>query len=617
MAFRPARDTQYFLLAKNSNMPLGVQGNSGDVGAEMVQQTWSPDSAQPQQHFRLDGAPNYTFYIKPGHRDLYLEPKASRDGRGREDGTPIVQAIWNAGAGHQRFQLIPAGDDDYRIRCLHSGKFWDVYGNTTAVGARLVQHGLTPTDNQLFRLVAVPRTGLSVNTTSFRGYTNYGRMLVLGLAGVIPKVGGGVSALIGLIWPSDHDQRFWQQMKDYVDVRMTEMLQHVRLLQLESYLVGLIKNLRLANDPDLPPTDRWNHLVAVTAGATAIEQAFLTLDYQDSHRILSHLGAWGTLVLGANAQMMRDYAEMHPDKTAAEHAKGKAVYKKVLQANIAQYSKALMAARANALQWRLERIGTVMTMVVDERGGWMRILSDFTAEGIARANQAAAARRDQVRAQFEAEMDALLAPVRLWRFLNPDVTERPAQDIDQRVVGPFPLRQNETPFELVTGTITSLSMGQIGDIVSGLVVHYADGRKRASGNETHNMKTLTLAPGEYITSAYGLERGPYIVGLTFETNLGQLFTTGEPSTSDHTYDFMASVDDALSPRLTGLSYGGGGLCFHWEYSWTYDWTGAIPAGSQLAEPTRPALVLQAPAAEPAQEEVVQDFTTREFAAGQW
>ena len=615
MAFRPARDTYYFLLAKHSNLPMGVRDNSGAAGAEIEQQAWNPDSPQPQQHFRLDAAPNYCFYFKPGHRDLYLEPKDSRDGRGREDATPIVQAIWNAGAWHQRFLLMPAGNDYYRIRCLHTGNFMDVYGNTTAVGARLTQHRPMPTDNQLFRLVAVPRLGLDVNTTSFQGYTNYGRMLVLGLAGVIPKVGGGVAALIGLIWPSDHDQRFWQQMKDYVDVRLTEMLQHQRLLQLQTYLTGLVKNLRLANNPGLPPTDRWNHLVAVTTGVTGMEQEFLTLAYQDSHRILSHLAAWGTLVLGANAQMARDYEQMHPGLSAEKLAQGKAVYQQVLLDNIREYTKAVAAARAAALKWRLERISTYAWMAVDVLANWMKMFNPTSLTDFTQINQAYRARRSQVTAQFEAEMDALLAPTRLWRFLDPAVTERPARETIRRVVGPFPCQYRDEPFEEVVGTIASLHMGQIGDVLSGLAVHYTDGRKRVAGNEHHNMKTLALAPGEYITSAYGIERNAYIAGLTFETNLGQVFSTGAPVANDNAIDFMAGLDDALDARLTGFSHGGGGLCFHWEYSWAYDWTGTLPpAGLRLAEPSHPApVLLRAPAAA----DPVQDFTTREFAAGEW
>ncbi|SHJ30708.1 Ricin-type beta-trefoil lectin domain-like [Hymenobacter daecheongensis DSM 21074] len=618
MGFNPVRDTRYFLIAKNSNLPLGIRGSSGAAGTQFEQQAWTPDSPQPQQHFQFDRAPNLHFYIKPGQYDLYLEPLASRDGRGREDGVPIVQAIWNAGAGHQHFLLVPAGDGYYRIRCRHSGKFVDVYGNTTAVGAGVVQHALTSTDNQLFRMVAVPTRGLPVNTTSFQSYTNYGRMLVLGMAGVIPKVGGGIAALIGLIWPSDADQRFWKQMKDYVDVRMTEMLQHQRLLLLEGYLSGLISNLRMANVPGVSPKDRWVHLISITTSARMLESQFLGDQFQDSHRVLSHLAAWGTLVLGAHAQIVRDYAQMHPDLTAEQAALAKAPYKAELLLAIEKYTAAVAAARAAALKWRLEKIGFWEMMGVihvwDTATGWGKMMSTQSGSG----SQIYKARCSQIQAQFEAEMDALLAPARLWRFLSPDVHERPQGETVRKVVGPFPCMRNDTPFEEVTGTITSLSMRMIGGELSGVVVHYDDGRKRVTGSETGGMSTLTLAPNEYIISAYGIERNCYIAALTFETNLGQVFSTGEPLVKEHAIDFMASLDDTLNPRLTGLSEGGGGLCFHWEYGWTNDWTGTLHAAEpKLAESVRPLLAAPAPPAEPAGPDPVQDFTTHEFAAGQW
>jgi hypothetical protein len=621
MAFKPARDTRYFLIAKNSNLPLGVRANSGATGAEIEQQGWQPSSHQPQQHFQFDAAPDGYFYLKPGHHDLYLEPQGSRHGQGREDGIPIVQETWNAGAGQQRFLLIPAGNGYYRIRCMHSAKFFDVFGNTTAVGARLTQHRFMPTDNQLFRPVAVATTGLPANTTSFQTYTNYGRMLVIGLAGVIPKVGGGIAALIGLLWPSDADQRFWQQMKDYVDVRMTEMLQHQRLMVLEDYLAGIIGNLRLANHPDVSPSDRWTHLVAITTSAKFLEGQFLNPKYEDSHRILSHLAAWGTLVLGANAQMYRNYDEMHPHLSPTECAKNKAPYKAELLHNLGKYTGAVFAARRAALKWRLEQIVNGGFATRDNLTGWMVMIAPVGKVDLSPITQAYDARVSQVTEQFNAEMDALLAPGWLWRFLDPATTARPAQDTIRRAVGPYPRLRRDVFIAEVAGTITSLSMSISDGGLLSLVAHYADGRKRVTGHEQPNMPTLNLASGEYIVSAYGIEQYTSIVGLTFETNLGQVFTTGSPKSTKHALDFSASVDDSLSARLTGFSDGDGGLYFHWEYSWNYDWTGALPATApHLAEapqPLRAPLVLATEAEAEDEPGLVQDFTTQEFAAGQW
>jgi len=644
MGFRPAPDTSYFLIAKNSNMPLGVRDNSGGAWAEMEQQTWNPDAPQPQQHFRFDAAPNFLFWIKPGGRDLYLEPLGSRQGQGRDDGTPIAQADWKPGVEFQKFRLVPAGNGYYRIISQYTGKLLDVYGNTTAAGARLVQHSPSTTENQLFRLVAVPNRGLPLNTTSFQTYTNYARMLVLGLSGVIPKVGGALSGVIGFLWPTDGDQRFWQQMKTYVDVRVREMLQHQQLGILEGHLSGLIENLRLANDPEMPYPDRYVHLVAITTGTTDAAWNFTKQEYLDSHRILSHLSAWGTMVLGAYAQIVRDYDLMHPDMKADDRAKGKGVYKTKLKASIQEYTKTVAAARAKALKWRLDKIGTTHPYFAwDEGAGWRKRFSELVRQGRDRGliydythtQQAYKARLAQVTEQFNAEMDAVLSPTRLWRFLDPDVTERPAQETISRAVGPFPCRRTEDTPPLVTGTITHLSISSTNGHFSGLTVRYADGRKRVTGQEGTTVKNFQLQSGEYIINAYGLERNVYLVALTFETNLGRVFTTGNPTdTADPSrygdqlfnqvlLEFRAGLDDALSPRLTGFSNGGGGLCFHWEYSWQYDWTGNLsPAEPQLAEPSRPRLV-RAPQPQELEEEVLaeadleQDFTTREFAPRQW
>jgi hypothetical protein len=569
MSFKPAHGKRYFLIAKHSNLPLGVRGNSGAIGTDIEQQAWNLESMQPQQHFWFDGAPELHFYLKPGHRDLYLEPVGAHEGHGREDGTHIVQAHWNANAESQRFRLIPAGQGYYRIQCRHTEKFWDVAGVSTAAGAVLTQYHYIPGgDNQLFRPVLVLGEGRQPDQRSFQEVTESLRRALVRMASAGPGLGTGIGDLLRLLWPTDHDRSFWQQQTEYVDARLAEFLRPEQLAGLEKRLFVLAQTLRQANNTALPTADRWGSLVATVAEAAGIQRDFLLPGHVESKQLLSHLVAWGTLVLAAHSQLVRDYDALHPGTPEAERSQGKAVYQQQLQTALSTFSSLLAAARAETLHARAAAISMWSTKdhcaVVDYHTGWQK---GFHAHEHNLALESYHARQRQMAVQLEAELDALLAPARLWRFLDPTVTERPAAETVRRAVGPVPGLLHNEPVDDIAGTISSISIGARDQAFFGAVVTYTNGRRCVTGREYAGMSTLTLEPGEYFCNAYGVERHTEVASLTLETNRGRVLSTGPQPGARESLDFKASLDDNLEARLTGLSYSCGGLCLHWEYGW--------------------------------------------------
>ena len=612
--YQPNRD--YFFIPKHTGQTLGVHGNSTGNGAVLEKQHINPESPAQRIRFEHIAFNEYCLIFRISHKCLSV-PNDTHDLHAN-----IVQ--WDTEKyPRQRWRLVNHGDGAYHIISTLNGLALEMQGGFAPLQQNKLEVGAA---HQLFQIVAVPEQNLPVNTTSFQTYTNVGRMIVMAGAAFIPKVGGGISGLIGLLWPSDHDQRFWQQMKDYVDVRVTEMLQHQRLINLEGKIAGLRKNLLRANDSERKAEDRWSELVSLMSSATAMEQEFLSTDYRDSHRIMSHLAAWGTLVLVANAQMYRNYDALHPRMTEAERTEGKKPYKKDLLANIKTYTDAVAACRAQALKWRLDKIiinaaeGLRRSNVTDRQDGWVkRYRSKPYHQALIDTYNA---RREQVTAQFEAEMDALLSQTRVWRFLNPDVTERPASDTVRRIVGPYP-RLSGTPLtEPVTGTIKSISLWTAGNILKGIVISYTDKRLRVTGEKVGNEKSLELKPDEYISAAYGVEYDSFIRTLNFETNYGHVLSTGPQEGPGVRVEFWAALDDNLEAKLTGVSGDQlGALYFHWEYSWNYDWTGQTPlAASTVAELMQSNALdesMLTEMAETTEADVVQDFTTREFAPGTW
>ncbi len=610
MAFRPAPGRHYFLLAKHSDMPMGVHGNSGTSGTDIEQQALDPQHAQ-QQHFWFDAAPGQHVYIKPGHRDLYLEPVGSHEGHGREDGTHIVQATWNANAENQRFLLMEAGNGYYRIQCRHTGNFMDVYGATAAVGALLTQHRYMPGDNQLFRLEQVVDNKL-VSPISFKKHSDLLREATLGVIGLIPKAGGGIKAVLGVLWPDQHDQDFWNQMVAYVDERIRTAIEKVLLNDMKLTLEGARTNLvyygRL-NDAG----ERAMKLTAVITDLIGKQGKYLR--ERDEHqtwisiKVLPYLVAYGTLLLCAQAERVHKHSQLFPQQTEADRQ----VQIGILQEEMALFNDAIAAARTQALQDRLNLITkrhfgqtvkyntNTFYRVEDKFDGWYgeRVHSQNGAGSFhdpraeAHVHTMYLARRAQVTEQYNAELDALLASARVWRFLDPTVTARPTSEKVTRALGPYGGASGlgGTTFAAHAGELRKLTLYRAPNNqphIVGLTLTYDDGTVVSSGVITDRKDELQLAEGEYITSVYGHE-GDYIHGLTFDTNKGHRLQCLADHSGWYSYDFVSGVDNGLpNVRLSGIA---GTLndyyvsmTFHWTYEWKYDWAAAALLAADAPEP---------------------------------
>lgn len=595
MSFIVPADRRFVIIPKHSNLPLAPLHHHRHAG-EVIQQQ-EPYQNNPAQQFQLqkNGTGEYHVYLP--YDNLYWAVA----GVSADAGAALIQ--WHMQdrdgqtSANQRFRFLYAGNGYYYLRPVHAGgKVLEVPGATH--GQDTIKQGalaaVTARDHQLFRVVPASPDYVANEAHSFQQYSDLMRDAALGVIGAIPKAGGVVKGVLGVLWPDGHDKDFWQQMTLYVEQRVKELLQAENLKNLRSDLQGARQNAQ-EYSTTVSVTNRLGKLIAAIAAATQREDTFLR--DQEGAGVLPLLAAWGTLVLTLRAEMVKEYDALHPNETAAEKQAGKADELTYLQSAIARYGAAVQRSREKVLATRLARIkqefkadrdyidpGNGRMFIVDWRNDWVtdsydgwrmerryRHPNSDPGDPASEANitYARQAREAQVRAQFEAELDALLAPAYLWPYIDPTKAEKPSAQKITAAVGTFGGRPGGTTFSMGTGGLKKIVVcyGAGHPFVCGLKLTYANGAEQTYGKAGSGQATLELAEGEYVTNVRGYE-WDLIEGLMLETNHGRLVEGGR--LGHHSF-FEAGLDDAVNARLVGISGTHtddffNTLTFHWEYT---------------------------------------------------
>ena len=135
----------YRLVAQHSGKLLDIPGSSTAAGARLQQ--WSATGGLNQQFDFLDSGGGY-YRIRARHSGLVLQVVSS------SSGADITQQS-DSGAMSQQWRVVDQGSGVVSVVNRQSGLAMDVWGVSTANGARVSQYSLTGSANQRFQLQRV------------------------------------------------------------------------------------------------------------------------------------------------------------------------------------------------------------------------------------------------------------------------------------------------------------------------------------------------------------------------------------------------------------------------------------------------------------------------------
>jgi hypothetical protein len=177
-------------------------------------------------------------------------------------------------------------------------------------------------------------------------------------------------------------------------------------------------------------------------------------------------------------------------------------------------------------------------------------------------------RRNQVKEQYESELDEIMDQAKLWKYFDPAKTEKYVVKKIKRSVGAFGGIGNTVPFSGVENSaIKNITVWYDNDILTGLKIGY-DNKQEVMVGKTSSMSTkLELEKDEYISSAYGYMY-KHVQGIWFNTQKGRVIGAGKRTRTP----FSADLADGLNARLINISGSHNNqlvekLTFHWEYSY--------------------------------------------------
>lgn len=130
----------YSLVAQHSGKAADINEASMAAGARLVQ--WTATS-RTNQHFEFVAAADGHVRVKARHSGLFLQPS------GTASGSDVVQQA-DSGAANQQWRVIDHGGDVISLVNRASGLAMDVWGRSTADGARIALFTYNGSPNQRF-----------------------------------------------------------------------------------------------------------------------------------------------------------------------------------------------------------------------------------------------------------------------------------------------------------------------------------------------------------------------------------------------------------------------------------------------------------------------------------
>jgi hypothetical protein len=128
-----------------TNLVLDIEAESAENGSRVI--TWQPHNGE-NQLFQIT---NYSEETGAGcvqirHSAKFVDMECAH----QHSGAKLIQWEENGGP-NQKFVFSPAGEDNYFVQCVHSGKYLQVSGNEP--GSSVIQTDFNGSTHQMFALL--------------------------------------------------------------------------------------------------------------------------------------------------------------------------------------------------------------------------------------------------------------------------------------------------------------------------------------------------------------------------------------------------------------------------------------------------------------------------------
>jgi hypothetical protein len=386
--------------------------------------------------------------------------------------------------------------------------------------------------------------------------------LVAGIVGLVPEVGAALAGVLEAFWPDPLDpMKVWDAIDDYMRTLLQGLINQVKVDDLRKRLDGLYNLLKVYNETPYGTSQKGQFFTSLLSELLTDEPYFI--DSEEPETLLTYQVSLGTIMLVVLREQALFYQEIYnePDPNPEEH-------QKTLLDKIDEYTKLAAKAADGAIRWRLGQI------TVQDAGGSSFVVVDAytnyrssTYTLYADADEAKTRLQEQVGHDYWVQLEPVVHPARLWKYLDPTVNGRPQLEVypvESLLYGsptgtPF---SDEPDGKKITGVFLCT-----GSLVDGLQLYYGGEPGPMHGRQSGaNQKLYTFENDELIVAAYG-GAGQAVDQIFFRTSLGRDFGNGGSGGSFWTAVAPQGVGAALV-KISGYQTESGlqAIRFHWEYS---------------------------------------------------
>jgi hypothetical protein len=254
------------------------------------------------------------------------------------------------------------------------------------------------------------------------------RNLIAGTAGAVPTIGSLLGGVIRVLWKDNSQEALFDQMKNYVDRLIPDMIAREHVDNLRKQVDGL-RGALTRYDVAKDPVEKGGLLSAILITMDAMQPDFF--DPRLPAQTLAAFVAFGTLRLTALRENYVFGADYYGNDDPNRFTELKNTEK--------LFTEGAEQIRQRAMAWRLDKIrigeqshvfggrapgGYTARYVRDELCGWQ--------SGEFRRDWQLPDRRGVVQAGFGRDLDAILAPTRQWVRLAEPTAPRLASRDDRR-----------------------------------------------------------------------------------------------------------------------------------------------------------------------------------------
>jgi len=445
---------------------------------------------------------------------------------------------------------------------------------------RLVQNELkNNSDSQLFYPVLLPNNDIKSPAVFYKEKSDLQRTIYLALIGKIPDAGPALAFIVGYFWKApDKMGDFWEAMKNYVDVRIRQLIKESEIQFLKDGFLGHLNLLvEIITSPEKKKGDR---LRGMLDGMTRD-----TTHYTDKCvEVLPLLVAFGTVVIVLRKIICDNWNELFRDPETTEI---KLANYLLLISSIDIFSKAVDKSRAEYMKWRMDQIPDSKKISPD--GVEQAVMSDGY-DGVSqswlsprykagspdfeyKAKFFTEQRRSIAKAQFECQLDELTMAAHFWKYFNPAVPFFPT--VVHKTIGSFGGIVYETKLFLMNAgeTFDRVDFFSNGGHLCGLELFWKNKSYGLLGSSSSQKNSLVLEAGEFVNSVFGYAKD-WVSSLWMTTTRGR--KAGAGGYGDANSFFVADLPDSLHARLHGLnamhseSYYQEKLVMLMSFRWEYD-----------------------------------------------